>query len=127
MTTQNMMTQLEELYARREQAEAKHEQARDDILTPEQRMALVRIDDEHEVEMEQINDVIRATEEQIKTLVLQAGTTIKGKRYQAIWSKPRVSWDDKRLEEYFRANDPDALERMRKVGKPSVSIRQVKG
>jgi hypothetical protein len=121
-----MMAHLEDLYARREQAEAKHEQARDDVLTSEQRMALVRIDDEHEIEMEQINDAIRATEEQIKALVFQAGATIKGKRYQAIWSKPRVSWDSG-LEDYLLGSDPEALKRYRKIGKPSVSIRQVKG
>jgi hypothetical protein len=122
----DMMTQLEGLYACREQAEAKHEQARDDVLTPEQRMALVRIDNKHDAEMEEINEAIKAAEEQVKAAVLKTGETVKGTRYQAIWSKPRMSWDDKRLEEYFRANDPDALERMRKVGKPSVSIKKVK-
>jgi hypothetical protein len=77
--------------------------------------------------MEEINEAIKAAEEQVKAAVIETGETIKGTRYQAIWSKPRMSWDDKRLEEYFRANDPDALERMRKVGAPSVSIRTLKG
>jgi hypothetical protein len=122
-----MMAHLEDLYARRDLFEMEHEKARDAILTPEQRMALVRIDSEYDAEIEEIDDAIRAAEEQVKAAVLKAGETIKGTHYQAIWSKPRVSWDDKRLEEYFRANDPDALERMRKVGKPSVSIRMVKG
>jgi hypothetical protein len=122
-----MMAHLEDLYARRDLSEMQHEKARDAILTPEQRMQLVRIDGEFDAEIEEIADAIRAAEEQVKAAVLKAGETIKGTRYQAIWSKPRVSWDDKRLEEYFRANDPDALERMRKVGKPSVSIRAVKG
>jgi len=43
-----------------------------------------------------------------------------------VYSKPRVSWDDKRLEPLFKAHDVDALERMRKIGKASVSIRAVK-
>jgi hypothetical protein len=44
-----------------------------------------------------------------------------------VYGKPRVSWDNKGLEQYFKANDLDAMERYRKEGAPSVSIRQVKG
>jgi hypothetical protein len=126
MTTQ-VMAQLEELYARRDLAAMEHEEAVNELIPADIRSNIEALNANYDSTMEQINDAIRATEEQIKALVFQAGATIKGKRYQAIWSKPRVSWDDKRLEEYFRANDPEALERMRKIGKPSVSIRQVKG
>jgi hypothetical protein len=127
MPTQNMMTQLEELYARRDLTAMEHEQAVNELIPADIRSNIEALNADYDSTMEEINDAIRAAEEQIKVAVLKAGETIKGKRYQAIWFKPRVSWDDKRLEEYFRANDPDALERMRKVGKPSVSIRQVKG
>jgi hypothetical protein len=122
-----MMAHLDDLYARRDLSEMQHEKACDAILTPEQRMQLVRIDGEYDAEYEEIADAIKAAEEQVKAAVVQAGETIKGQRYQAVYGKGRVSWDGTRLEEYFRANDPDALGRMRKVGKPSVSIRAVKG
>jgi hypothetical protein len=122
-----MMAHLEDLYARRDLTAMEHEQAVNELIPADIRSNIEALNADYDSTMEEINDAIRAAEEQIKALVIQAGATIKGKRYQVIWAKPRVSWDDKRLEEYFRATDPDALKRMRKVGKPSVSIRQVKG
>jgi hypothetical protein len=120
-----MIEHLEELYARRDLAQADYTERYNAILTPEQRAAIAQLDSEHESTMEEINDAIKAAEEQVKAAVVEAGKTIKGTRWQAVYSKPRVSWDDKRLEEYFKAHEPGALDRMRKVGKPSVSIRKV--
>jgi enoyl-CoA hydratase/carnithine racemase len=119
------ITHLEELYARRDLEQADYQQARDAVLTDEQRAAIAQLDSEHESTMEEINDAIKAAEEQVKAAVVEAGKTIKGARWQAVYSKPRVSWDDKRLEEYFKAHEPGALDRMRKISKPSVSIRKV--
>jgi hypothetical protein len=126
MDTIDMLAHLEDLYARRDLAQADHQSARDAVLTPEQRAELARIDAEYEGTLEEIADAVKAAEEQVKAAVIAAGETIKGTRYQAVWSKPRVSWDDRRLEEWFKAHDVDALDRMRKVGKPSVSIRALK-
>jgi hypothetical protein len=126
MTTQDMMTQLEELYARRDLTTMEHEQAVNELIPADIRSNIEALNADYDSTMEKINKQIKAAEEQIKAAVLQAGETIKGTRYQAIWSKPRVSWD-KGLEDYLMGKDPEALERYRKVGAPSVSIRQVKG
>jgi LPS O-antigen subunit length determinant protein (WzzB/FepE family) len=127
MTSQNIMARLEELYVRRDRAKQGYELEVYEVIPASIRAQLAELDNKHDAEMEEINEAIKAAEEQVKAAVIETGETIKGTRYQAIWSKPRMSWDDKRLEEYFRANDPDALERMRKVGAPSVSIRTLKG
>src|SRR5512146_2680225 len=44
----------------------------------------------------------------IKLDVLKAGATVKGVRLMAVWSKGRVSWDNKRLDGYAMAH-PELL------------------
>jgi hypothetical protein len=119
----DMMTQLEELYARRDIITSDKQITLERMLTPDQRAILLKFDAEYE----EIADAIKAAEEQVKAAVLKTGETVKGTRYQAVYGKGRVSWDSKGLEEYFKAHDLDALKRYRKEGAPSVSIRTVKG
>jgi hypothetical protein len=64
---------------------------------------------------------ISQLENEIKSEVLGFGESVKGDYLQAVWSKPRVTWDTKALEG-FAAAHPELLE-FRKVGKPSVTIR----
>jgi hypothetical protein len=122
MTIQHLMTKLEELYARRDVVTSDKQFALEHMLSPDQRAILLKFDAEYE----EINDAIKAAEEQVKVAVLKAGETVKGTRYQAVYGKGRVSWDNKGLEQYFKAHDLDALKRYRKEGAPSVSIRTVK-
>jgi hypothetical protein len=124
--TIDMMAHLEDLYARRQLAAMDHEQAVNELIPADIRARLAELDSEHEAEMEEITDAIRAAEEQVKAAVVEAGETVKGQRYQAVYGKGRISWD-KGLEDYLRGSDPHALERYRKEGAPTVSIRQVKG
>lgn len=62
--------------------------------------------------------------DKIKAGVLVLGRTVKGVGAQAIWIKPRVSWDTKALSGYAAAH-PE-IDQFRKVGKPSVSIRRAR-
>jgi hypothetical protein len=121
---QAQMAHLEDMYARRELAAMEHEQAVNELIPADIRFKIEELNDEHEVEMEEINDAIRAAEEQVKATVLKSGESVKGQRYQAVYGKPRLSWD-KGLEDYLRASDPEALKRYRKEGAPTVSIRKV--
>ena len=57
----------------------------------------------------------------IKGAVLDLGKSVKATHLQAVWSKPRVSWDTKSLDGYAVAH-PE-LFAFRKEGIPSVSIR----
>jgi hypothetical protein len=54
--------------------------------------------------------------------VLKNGATVRGSYLMAVWSKGRVSWDDKGLSNYAQAH-PDLLQ-YRKQGDPSISIRK---
>lgn len=56
--------------------------------------------------------------------VLEKGESIKGELLQAVFSKGRTTWDTPALAGYAIAH-PE-LNKLKKVGKPSVSIREVK-
>jgi hypothetical protein len=62
--------------------------------------------------------------DEIKTEVLAGGSTVKGSRVMAVWAKGRESWDGRLLSGYALAH-PDVLP-CKKVGEPTVSMRNVK-
>jgi len=62
--------------------------------------------------------------EVINKAVLESGGSIKGEKLQAVFSKGRITWDAKSLSGYALAH-PEINE-LKKVGKPSVSIREIK-
>jgi len=62
-------------------------------------------------------------EAEVKQLVAAHGTTIKSTFLQAVWNKPRVSWDGKQLEGYAAAH-PE-IRAFRSEGKPTVTIRSL--
>jgi len=62
--------------------------------------------------------------EEIKEVVVKSGLSRKGQKLQAIFTKGRTTWDTRALEGYAVAH-PE-IEKLRKIGEPSVSIREVK-
>ena len=70
---------------------------------------------------EAVDANITGLEEKIKEAVQAGGQSVKGRYLQAVWSKPRVTWDTRQLDEFASAH-PEILP-FRKEGKPSVSIR----
>lgn len=64
-------------------------------------------------------------ESEIKAAALARGKSIKGHALQCVWSKARVSWDDKFLLGYASAGHAEIIP-ARKVGDPSAVIREVK-
>lgn len=91
------------------------------ILTPELLQALDDIDAEFSDQEAGVNANIADLEAEIKADVINHGQTVKGEFMQAVWAKPRVSWDTKAIDGYAKAH-PEILE-FRKEGSPSVSIR----
>lgn len=67
--------------------------------------------------------VVAEAERDLRAAVLIAGQTIKGEFTTATFTKGRVSWDTKALDGYAAAH-PE-IERFRKVGDPSVTLRTV--
>ena len=94
---------------------------REDVLTPEIKAQLEDIEAERETTLESVQGGMESLEAEIKDAVVLQGATVKGKLLQAVWSKPRVTWDTKALEGYA-AGHPEIMP-FRKEGKPSVSIR----
>lgn len=65
-----------------------------------------------------------ALEAEIKAEVLTGGASVKSSRLHAVWSKPRVTWESGILEGLLTVFPQ--IEKARKVGQPSVAIRNVK-
>ena len=60
----------------------------------------------------------------INKAILESGKSVKGELLQAIFSKGKTTWDTKALVGFALAH-PE-IDKLKKVGKPSVSIREVK-
>jgi hypothetical protein len=102
--------------------EAEKKQLIDSVIPPEIKDKLAEIDAEFAQKSESIQAKKTELEAEIKAEVLEAGRSVKGTYHSFVWSKPRVSWDDKGLSGYA-LHHPEILQ-FRKVGNPSVSVRK---
>ena len=125
MSAKELLEQLTEAYAQRDLLKIAHDQARDDAIPEEVEAALADVDIEFMPKIDAIVEKIAVLEEQAKQAVLEAGDTVKGGALQAVYSKPRVTWDTKQLDGLMIVI-PE-LAQARKVGQPSVSIRKIGG
>jgi len=116
-----LLESLAEKRALQEVIRMDKEKARDSVLTAEVRQALADIDAEFADGEEAAAINVTNLEDVIKATTLEIGETVKGGTLYAVFSKPRISWDTKGLAG-FAAAHPE-IERFRKTGKPSVSIR----
>lgn len=115
------LEQLKELDAQKVIIQLDKQKAIDEVLTEEIKAQLDAIGAEFDPLMEAINETITRLEAEVKAAVLSKGSTVKG-AYTAIYNKGRVSWDTKALEGYAAAH-PE-IEKFKKTGDPSVSIRR---
>jgi hypothetical protein len=118
------LDQLGELQAQKDLLEIKKQELIDSVLTPEIKQQLQDIEEETWPEFEAIAEKQSALTDEIKDSVLDAGESIKGAVYHAVWVKGRVSWNDKALMQYLEMHPELAY--LRTVGNPSVSIRKAK-
>jgi len=63
-------------------------------------------------------------ESEIRAEVLASGATVKSSRLQAVWMKPRVTWNTDALDALVGVFP--MIAEHRKFGQPSVAIRNVK-
>lgn len=66
---------------------------------------------------------IKALEAEIKAEVVAGKKTVKGKFFQAVYVKGRVTWNTDKMEAWM--NDHPFLAAARKEGEPSVTLRKV--
>lgn len=95
----------------------------DAVLTAEVKAKLADIDIEFAGKALGVDENIATLTEEIKSAVKEFGASVKGDTLHAVFSKGRVSWDDKALQGYAVAH-PELAE-FRKQGDPSISIRKV--
>jgi len=62
-------------------------------------------------------------EGELQEEIITLGKSVKGTRINAVYTKPRITWETDKLEGYAEAH-PE-IEKFKKVGKASVSFRKV--
>ena len=120
------LARLDDAYARKTTLKWREQALIDGIMTPEIKAQLQAIKMEFEIDHEQIDELIEEWKGDVKDLILVHGETVKSEFLNAIWVKPRVSWDTQSLES-LKISRPDIWEvvkHFRKVGKASVQIRK---
>lgn len=120
----NKLDELSELQAKRDLLKLQKAKRHRAIIEPVAQ-ALLDLEFEYALPETEVEAEIEALTAEIKADVLAHGASLKGEtsNLQAVWSKPRVTWDTRRLEGYAAAH-PE-IEAFKKVGEPSVSIRAI--
>lgn len=99
-----------------------YESKRAEILKKVQ-AELGALDLEYKPLLDAAQENIEELENEIKTDVLLHGESVSGGGYRAVFTKGRVSWDNKGIENYA-GRHPEVLQ-FRKQSPPSVSLRAV--
>lgn len=121
-TVIELLDRLAEVQAQIDVTKMHYQELRDSILTAEQKQQMAEIEAELSSTIQPAQALAATLEAEAKAEVLKIGASVKGAHLQAVWSKPRVSWDTKALDGYAAAH-PELLT-FRKEGEPSVSIRK---
>ena len=93
------------------------------ILTEEIKQQLADIDLEFMDQEETVKELIALAREQVKAAVILHEASVRGERMTAVYTRPRSSWDGRKLVGYAQAH-PEILA-FRSFGAPSVSFRKV--
>lgn len=122
MNTKEKLDRIADLKSAQALREADKQALIDQVLTPEIKAKIAEIEAEF-ANSDNITDTINLLTDEVKHEVVELGETVKGTFLMAVYSKGRVSWDTKALEGYITAH-PE-IEKFRKQGEPSVSIRGI--
>ena len=122
MITKQKLDRLAELKAEQDLLNIKKQELIDSVLTPEIRTKIAEIEEEFEPQFEAVNFTTDELSKTIKAEVVGLGETVKGAVLQCCFVKGRISWDTKGLDGYLV--DHPELNRFRKQGDPSASIRK---
>lgn len=123
MMTEDKLNQLYNLKSMVDVINIEKQKLIDSIITPEIKEKLSDIEDEFSKKTESLNEKITNLDAEIRTDVVVAGKTIKGKHLMALFSNGRVSWDTKLLDGYA-VSHPE-VEQFKKVGCPFVTIKSI--
>ena len=115
------LNRLSEFRAQRDILNLDKQSAIDTVLTPEIKAKLAEIEVEFGDKAQAVVENMATLEAEIKVDVLATGETVRGTNLMAVWSRGRVSWDDRGLQGYMKSH-PEIAD-FRKQSDPSISIR----
>jgi hypothetical protein len=118
------LDRLADMRAQMDTINLHYNELRDRLLSPELKAELDAIEAERISALDAAQEGIEHLSEAVKRLVISQGRTVRGRYLQAVWHKPRVTWETKALDGYAAAH-PE-IKKFRKQGQPSVSIRYLK-
>ena len=117
------LEQLAEIQAQADVLQIQKNELRAKILATVQD-ELDALDVEFDGPLSQVQSRAAELEAEIKAEVLAGGASVKSTRLHAVYSKPRVSWESGILEGLLTVFPQ--IEKARKLGQPSVAIRNAK-
>jgi len=126
LTARDIVAKLEELSEVRAAADVTridYEAKREEILKAV-KTELDALAAEYEPLLASANERAAALEAEVRRDVVDHGASIKASRLHAVFSRGRITWDNKGLDNFAIAH-PEVL-RFRKEGEPGVSLRVVK-
>ena len=118
------LDQLAEYRNQREILERDKAQRLKDAIPPEVQAELDVIVAEFDPPLEQSALKVGELESEIRDAILERQTSVKGASLYAVYTAPRVTWDNRSLDGYAVAH-PELLN-FQRIGQPSVSIRELK-
>lgn len=123
MTIAEMLDQLAEIRAEIDAQRLAFEEQREALIPAEIRKQLDAIDEEEAHVIDELEEAAQRLASEIKVAVTLEQQTVKGTRLQAVYYKPRISWDTRGLLGYAQAH-PEVLT-FKREGKPTVAIRRI--
>ena len=118
------LTEYEDVYLRLSDMQSEMEKARQDSIPPEVREQIETIEAEYQPKLDVLREKLKALENEVKELVLNTGSTLKGNVVMAVYRRGSTKWDEKHLER-LAIEFPRILE-AKIEGKPSVAIQRIK-
>jgi hypothetical protein len=123
MDIASKLDKLAELHKLYSKLESEKREIIEKVLSPEILLKLDEIETEYSEKGKGLSENIEKLEIVIRTETQQLGKSISSSGYIAMWSKGRITWDNKGLTSYS-AKHPEILEYKRE-GEPIVSIRKI--
>lgn len=122
-TIHEMFDKLSELEAQLDLLGLQRQDRIDQIMTQEIKNRLAEIEIEFLDKGHDVSMRIAWLEGEIKAEALKCGASVKGKHYQAVYNRGRVSWDTKKLDGLMILLPQ--LSEARTEGAPYITIRKV--
>ncbi len=114
------LDELSEVRAAVEITRLDYEAKRAEILKAVQ-AELDELEAEYQPLLDAAGERAQALEAEIRQAVVECGASVRGAHLQAVYTRGRVTWDNRRLDLYAETH-PDIVE-FRHQGEPSVSLR----